>query len=55
MVNGTTDDASFSKNLKNKAAADFNVPAFLQEHEAKHIRIFGSRKNVRDLVSYKFD
>ena len=55
MVNGPTNAESFSKNLKHQEAANFNVSAFLAEHDDAHVRIFGTRKNVKDLVSYKFD
>jgi len=54
-VKGADKSSSYAKNIQDQEALRFDVPAFIANNEDKALRIFGSRKNVQDIVNYQFD
>lgn len=54
-VKSPSPEKSFVKNLRDQQALNFDVPTFIAEHEGDVLRIFGSKKNVKDIVNYQFE
>lgn len=54
-VKSNSPEKSFVKNLRDMEALKYDVPAFIAEHEGDILRIFGTKKNVKDIVNYRFE